>query len=472
MSNINQTSTKRPRWKRAVALATALHILSYTMLPSVGMVAAEQVAQKEVKASTNSATSSAKSTEAAKNMGASLKTKLNLDVSSAIIVEASTGQVYAEYEADTALPPASMTKMMTEYIVMEKIKAGELAWDTVVTTSEHASLTEGSRIFLAKGDMHTVEELYIAMAIGSANDATVALAEHISQSEKQFVKLMNETAKRLGMEDTHFINSTGLGKADMPKKYQPASDEETVMSARDVAKLVRAIVVDHPEFSKYTTIQQHKFRDRDATPIINLNWMLEANKNVTNFRQFAYEGLDGMKTGFTDAAKYTFAGTAERDGMRLITVVMGAPTKAARFTETKKLLDHGFKHIELKQVIGPKQVVAGTETAPIKSGVETEVPIVTEQEVAFVVDKGAKFDAKNLKQEVKLTPEDQLEAPIKQGQKIGTVTYTYKGTAGEEQQTVNLIASEEVEKGSWWRLFFRGIKNFFVDLFNSIGSLF
>ena len=198
-----------------------------------------------------------------------------------------------------ALPPASMTKMMSEYIVAEYVKQGKISWDDVVTTGKNASLTKGSRIFLAEGDQHTVKDLYAAMAIGSANDATVALAEFVAGSEQEFVQLMNDEAKRMGMTTAHFANSTGLDIKDMPEEFRTPGDQETVMSAKDAAILARYIVTDHPDFNQFTSLQTYKFRERDKTPIVNLNWMLEANKDITNFKKYAYEGLDGLKTGHT-----------------------------------------------------------------------------------------------------------------------------------------------------------------------------
>ncbi|NEZ43657.1 serine hydrolase [Paenibacillus alvei] len=457
------TTVKQNKWKRAVALVTACQILSFALLPSAGMVAAEAAAQTQTKqAVTTNGNSGQVITD---------KKKLDLQLRSAVLMEASTGKVLVDVDSEIAYPPASMTKMMTEYIVMEKVKNKELSFDDEVVTKKNASVTEGSRIFLAEGDKHKVRDLYIAMAIGSANDATVALAEHIAGSEAEFVKMMNETAKRLGMTKTHYINSTGLDWASMPKDFRPAEKAETMMSAMDVAKLVRAIVNDHPEFSEFTKIQSYKFRERDKTPISNLNWMLEANKDVVNFKRYAYQGLDGMKTGFTDIAQYCFAGTAVRDNMRLISVVMGAANKGARFEETAKLLNHGFEHFEVKNEIAPKKTVVGVETAPIKKGVETEVPIVAESGASFVTPKGASTEGK-VTTEVNLKPASELIAPIKKGQQVGTVTFTYKDNGAEQKKTVNMIATEDVEKGSWWRLFFRAIGEFFADLFKSIKNLF
>lgn len=397
--------------------------------------------------------------------------KLKLDVKSAILMEAITGEVIVDLHSDIAYPPASMTKMMTEYIVMQKVKSGELSWDDEVVVKKNAAITEGSRIFIAEGDKHKVKDLYIAMAIGSANDATVALAEHISGSESQFVKLMNDTAYRLGMTKTNYVNSTGLDWISMPKEFRPKQKIETMMSAMDIAKLVRAIVVDHHEFKDFTTIQSFKFRNRDKTPITNLNWMLESNKNIINFKRYAYPGLDGMKTGFTDDAKYCFAGTAIRNDMRLISVVMGAKSKGDRFVETAKLLNYGYDHFELNNEIAPKKVIPDLETIPIKKGVQTEVAVVTETGVGFLIPKGKQITG-NIKQEVKLKPAEKLVAPIKKGQQLGTVTFIYKDKSIEQRKVVHLIATNDVETGSWWRLFFRAFVDFFVDLFKAIKNLF
>lgn len=458
---------KRPIVKRTIASVMLMNILCLSALPAMALAEPTVVATADKK-ETNTTTSDK---AAAKTDKVPTIDTLGLQVRSAVLMEPTTGQVLLSFNSDNALPPASMTKMMTEYIVQHEIKQGNLSWDTVVTVNKNAASSGGSRIFLAEHDQHTVEELYIAMAVGSANDATVALAEHIAGSEQEFVKIMNENAKRMGMKTAHFINATGLSRADMPEEYRPEGTEETVMSAMDTAKLVKFIVEEHPEFSKYTTIQSFKFRERDKDPIINLNWMLEANKNVTNFRSFAYEGLDGMKTGFTEEALNTFAGTAERDGMRLISVVMGAETKASRFTETRKILDYGFNNFEIKQVVDANTVVEGFETADVKKGKDTEVKLVTSKALSFMVPKGS--DGSSVTFEAKVDNAN-LTAPVKKGTKAGTVTYTYKieGMKNVQKGTVDLVTYEDTEKAGWFKLFLRAIQQFFVDLFESIKNLF
>lgn len=463
-SLIRSAQSEKAKFKKRIAAVMVANMLCMSVIPAV--VSAEQTTQVATVDSTATETSNAAGTSTAKVPSADT---LGLDVKSAILMEASTGQILMSVNADQAYAPASMTKMMTEYIVSEKVKQGEISWDDVVTVSENASLSVGSRVYLAEGDQHTVRELYIAMAIGSANDATVALAEYVATSEQEFVKLMNAEAQRMGMTDTYFINSTGLNRADMPEKYRPEEDRETVMTAKDVAILTRYIVEDHPDFAEVTSLQSYDFRGKDK--IINWNWMLEENKNITNFKQYAYEGLDGMKTGHTSDAGYCFAGTAERDGMRLISVVMGAKTQPARFTETKKVLDYGFNNFELKQVVAAKTAVTGAETAPVEKGKESTVPVVTENAVSFIVPKGTE----TIEPEFTVNFEgDGLVAPVEAGTKAGTITYTYKveGMDETQEQTVNLITSEKVEKAGWFRLMFRAIGDFFGDMFDSIKNLF
>ncbi|MCQ6561672.1 D-alanyl-D-alanine carboxypeptidase family protein [Paenibacillus mendelii] len=389
---------------------------------------------------------------------------LGLNVEAAILIDASTGQVLYEMNADEARPPASMTKLMTEYIVLEEIKAGRQKWDTVVTASKAAASTppDGSQIYLAEGDQHPLKDLYIAMAVGSANDATIALADHISGTEEAFVQKMNETASKLGLKTAHFTSATGLL-------------DTTVISARDLAKFSKILLEQHKEFLDYSKISTYKFRERDAKPMVNWNWMLESHKTnpeTPSLKSFSYAGVDGMKTGYISAAGYCFTGTALRGDTRIISVVMGAKTKESRFRETAKLFDYGFNNFERKTVIAPKTVVENAKTVKIKKGVSTEVPIATKSDITFLVKKASEPKVEQTKLE--LMTEDQLVAPITNGQKVGTVTYTYKDpdTGKTMDSTVDLIASEEVDKASWWRLMFRAIKDFFVGLFKGIVNLF
>ncbi|WP_367585045.1 D-alanyl-D-alanine carboxypeptidase family protein [Paenibacillus sp. FJAT-26967] len=390
-----------------------------------------------------------------------------LQVQSAILMEASTGQILFENNADKAYPPASMAKMMTEYLVMEAIQDGKLKWEDKVTASKYAADVIGSGQLIAEGEQLTVKDMFYAMSIYSSNDASVALAERIGGSEEGFSKMMNEKAKELGMSaEAHFINATGLSRADI-KEMAPASiPGETMMSAKDAAILARSLINDHKEVLEYTKIPSKKLRESDKAPMINYNWMLEGNSSNINLKKFAYQGLDGLKTGHTNEAGYCFTGTAERNGMRLISVVMGAKTDPERFNQTRKVLDYGFTNFEFKTVAKAGTAIDAQKTVPITKGVELEAPAVLKNDVAFAVKKGTQ-DVK-VETKVEAIAADKLVAPVKKDTKLGTATITY----GKNTETVDLVAAEEMEKASWFRMLFRGIKNLFVDLFNGVKGLF
>lgn len=459
---------KRNIVQRTLASMMLFNILSLSTIPAASFAASNIIATAETTATDEVQTTTSAN---AKPDRVPSVDQLGLEVKSAVLLEPTTGQVLLSIDADVALPPASMTKMMTEYIVAEQVKQGIIAWDDVVTVGENAAKSVGSRIYLAEGDQHTVEELYIAMAVGSANDATVALAEYVAGSEQEFVNMMNETAQKMGLETAYFINSTGLSRADMPEKFRPEEDRETVMSAMDAAILAKHIVMDHPDFADFTAIPSYKFRERDKDPIINYNWMLESNKDITNFKAYAYEGLDGMKTGHTSAALYCFTGTAERDGMRLISVVMGTKSESARFKETRKVLDYGFNNFELKEIVSSGSTVEGFESINVSKGKAKEATVVTEKPVSFLLPKGS--SGANVTFEATFDS-DTLTAPVAQDTKVGTVTYSYKveGMESAQTETVNLITADEVEKAGWFKLLMRAISQFFADLFESIKNLF
>ncbi|WP_340020695.1 D-alanyl-D-alanine carboxypeptidase family protein [Paenibacillus sp. FSL K6-1096] len=464
-------NSKRKLSGKQIVIKTATVGLLLNML---AFPAASVMAEAASKPAATSSGNKAAAAAPAKTAAAKIPSveSLGLNVRSAVLIEPTTGEVLLSLNADQPMPPASMTKMMTEYLVTEAVNSGKISWDQKVTIQENASKQIGSRIFLAKNDEHTVKELYIAMAVGSANDATVALAELVAGSEQQFVTMMNETAKKMGMKTAHFINSTGLDRKDMPAKFRPEAEGETVMSAMDAAILAKYIVTDHPDFTDFTTIQSYKFRERDAKPMVNYNWMLEANKDIPNFKAYAYPGLDGLKTGHTSKAGNCFTGTAVRDGMRLISVVMGADSEAHRFTETKKVLDFGFNNFEIKQVVAPKAVIAGTETVPVQKGKDKQVSVVTDAGVTFMVPKGT--TSPQIKTAVVTNDPATLIAPIAGGSKVGKVTYSYQieGMPQVQEKTVNLITAEEAEKAGWFKLLLRAIGSFFSDLFKGIKDLF
>lgn len=249
---------------------------------------------------------------------------LQLNAKAAMLIDAATGRILYEKNADESLAPASMSKMMTEYIVLEQLQHGKLHWNDRVKITAHAASIEGARIQLRAGQKVTVRDLYTAMVVASANNATVALAEYIAGTEADFSELMNEKARIFKLKDSLFINATGLTEGS----------KMTRMSAKDLARLAKLLVSDFPEVLQ-TTTQPHLTLQFSGEGIYSTNQMLTDQK-------LAVEGLDGLKTGFTDQAGYCFTGTAGRDGHRLISVVMGTENTEERFVETKKLMDWGF----------------------------------------------------------------------------------------------------------------------------------
>jgi len=384
----------------------------------------------------------------------------------AILIEATTGKVLFEMNADEAREPASMTKMMTEYIVLDAISQGKFKWEDTVQASAYAGGVGGSGRMIAPQEKLPLKDMFALMSIYSGNDGTVALAEHIAGgSEESFVDMMNAKAKELGMsEKTQFHNSTGLNVSDL-KKYRPNIDGENKMTARDTATLARRLILDHKEVLDFASITSQKLRPKDKDPMVNWNYMLDGFKNSGSLKQFAYSGLDGLKTGYTNAAGYCFTGTAVKDGMRLISVVMGADKINDRFIETKKLLDYGFSNFEFKQLIDAKSEIEDLKTVEVKKGVELEVPVVTKNELTFIVKKG---ETPTVDIKAEAAAEDKRVAPLKKGDTVGTATVKY----GDTTQTVDLVAAADVEEASWWRMLLRGIKDFFVSLFEGIKSLF
>lgn len=399
---------------------------------------------------------------------------LQIDARAAILIEAETGQVLYAYNKDELLPPASMAKMMSEYVILNEIKAGNIGWDDMVTISETADNTEGSGALLAAGETYTVRQLFENMSIFSGNDATVALAEYVAGSEEQFSHMLNAAARNMGLSDgAHFINATGLDRKDMAE--EPLSlPGETQITAHDAAKLARTLLLEHPEILEFSSTTTTYLKPDDERYLMtNWNWMLENWKGTgTDFdRLFAYEGMDGLKTGSTSRAKNCFTGTAERNGVRLISVVMGAETRHSRFHETKKLMDYGFNNFEKMIALLPKTELPDLPAVPIKKGKVKEVPLVTDGGAEFIVRKGTKPE--DIVISAVLLDEENLVAPIERGQVLGRVTVSYVSPTGETLvKEVNLVAAESAEKANWFVLFFRGIGEFFGNLFNGIKNLF
>ncbi|WP_028988444.1 D-alanyl-D-alanine carboxypeptidase family protein [Thermicanus aegyptius] len=395
---------------------------------------------------------------------------LALEVKSAILVEASTGKVLFEMNAKEPFAPASMTKMMTEYLILDAIKNGKLSWDDVATADDYVYFmgkNGGSRVFINKGEKRTVRELFSAMAIYSANDATVMLAQLLAGSETAFVQMMNEKAKEFGMKNTHFVTASGYPE-DLLKEYRPQIEGKQLMSAEDAAILGLRLITDHPEVTQFTSVPFAKFREGQKDEISMRNWNL-----LLPGLKYAYEGADGLKTGHTTEAKWSFTATAKRGNMRLIAVVMGAETEDKRFQETIKLFDYGFNNFQLTQILPSGATVPGHEEASVSKGKERTVKMVTAAPYMDVTRKGetaALFD-------MQVTEDPSLlVAPIKKGDRVGTLKVTYKGkepfrylTPEEEKKAEKaLVAGTDVEKGGFIQLFFRAIFDFIGNLFHQM----
>ncbi|MRG87940.1 D-alanyl-D-alanine carboxypeptidase family protein [Salinibacillus xinjiangensis] len=408
----------------------------------------------------------------------------DIKAKSAILVDAETGKILYEKEADLALPPASMTKMMTEYLVLEAISNGDISWDDTFQISDYAhSLSQNeafSGYFLEKNKDYTVEQLYTAMAVNSDNATTVALAEIVAGSEGEFVKMMNQKAKEMGLPDAEFVNSTGLGNSDLGENYPEGTspDADNYLSAKSAALLAFHLVNDYPEALDYSSIKEYELEGQNNQ---NWNWMLP---NMPGYlEQFGYEGVDGMKTGWTDMAGYCFTGTAERNGQRLISVVMQTDSESARFEETRKLLDYGFNQFKVQEIFSAGHQVEGESTLNVAKGKEDTVELATDEPIRAVVKSGEEkpYDISFEIDESKLNDDGELTAPIKKGESVGTAKITYTGEENfgyitddlaEGQTTAKIVTQSGVEKANWFVLTFRAIGDFFSGIFSSVADWF
>lgn len=344
---------------------------------------------------------------------------LSINAKSAVIMEPVTGEVIFEQNADEALAPASVTKVMTLLIIYDSIKSGKITWDSKVTVSEHAASMGGSQIFLEPNEVQSVKELTKSIAIASANDAAVAMAEFIGGSEEGFVKLMNEKAKALGMENTTFKNACGL------------DEDNHLSSARDIALMSRELITKHPEIQEYTT----KWQDT----IIHTTRKGSSEFGLTNTNKLIkwYNGATGLKTGSTSKALYCLSGTAQRDGLNLIAVVMAAPDPKIRFQEVMKMFDYGFANYCIER--GKAEGEAVGEVNVFK-GNEDTVNAVVAKDTAIVRKKG---DNKEITYTLNIT--DGIKAPFEKGTKVGEIVYFYDN---KEAARADLISDKAVEKAA------------------------
>lgn len=412
---------------------------------------------------------------------AQAESALGLHVDGAILIDADSGKILYEENADAPLGIASMSKMMVEYLLFEAIDEGKITWDQQykVTDYTYAVSQDGnlSNVPLRRDGSYTVKELYEALAIYSANAATIAIAETIAGTETEFVKIMNEKAKELGLKDYKFVNSTGLNNGDLHGMHPQGTgpDDENVMPAKSVAKLAYSLIRDYPQVLDTTKIKSKVFREGtdDATKMDNWNFMLPGFV-------YEYEGVDGLKTGTTNFAGHCFTGTAMRDGKRVIAVVMkavdakGVGSYKARFDATRALFDYGFSQFSEVEFVPEGYQFKGKETLGVLKGKEKEVAVQVKSPITMMVKTSEKdqytpklvIDKKKLK-------DGSLEAPVKKDAVVGHVELVKKDGSedygfidGKNAQS-EVVTKEAVEKAGWFSLAMGGIGHFFSGLWDS-----
>lgn len=385
------------RMKRIISLLTAFFLITTLMIPS---------AFAEEK----------KSGDLVKN------------VRSAILIERDTGTILNETNSDEKLPPASMTKVMTMLLIMEALDEGKLKMNEKVRASEYAASMGGSQIFLEAGEEMTTEEMLKGIAIGSGNDASVAMAERIAGSEEAFVEMMNKKVKELGLKNTAFKNTTGL----------PAADHYS--TAHDMAIMAKELL-KYEDITKFTGTYEAYLREKSDKKF----WLVNTNKLVR-----FYPGVDGLKTGFTAEAKYCLTATAEKDGMRVIAVVFGAPTSKERNAQVTKMLDFAFSQYQTHSMYKRSHPLG---LAKISKGNKKTVDAITSEPISLLTKKGEKID--DVKQKIQL--EKSMKAPIHKGDKVGTIKLVKEGKVLVESP---LMAKEDVIEANWWILFKRSFGMF------------
>ncbi|MGG3561383.1 D-alanyl-D-alanine carboxypeptidase family protein [Neobacillus rhizosphaerae] len=350
------------------------------------------------------------------------------NVKSAILIERDTGAVLFEKNSKDELPPASMTKVMTMLLIMEAIDKGKLTWNEKVRASEYAASMGGSQIFLEPGEEMTTKEMLRGIAIGSGNDASVAMAERIAGSEEAFVDMMNDKAKELGLKHTFFKNTTGL---PVSGHYSTAAD--MAIMAKELLK--------YEDITKFTGMYEAYLRENTDKKF----WLVNTNKLVR-----FYPGVDGLKTGFTAEAKYCLTATAQKDGMRVIAVVFGAPTSKERNAQVTKMLDYAFSQYKTHPMFKRNQIIG---EAKISKGKDKTVEAVTSEPLSLLTKKGEKTE--NVKQKVVMTKN--LKAPIAKGDQVGTIQLIQDGKVILESP---IVAKKAVKEAGWWTLYKRSFGMF------------
>lgn len=431
---------------------------------------------------------------------------LSVDAKSAILVDAKTGKVLFAKNPDKPLPPASMTKMMTEYLILQAIEKGKINWNSAVPISQKVQDLSRDPNFsgfsLRRDYTYHVDGMFDALLIPSSNAAAVAFAELLAGNESNFVDKMNQTAKKLGMKNTRYINASGLDNSDLGKYKAQGGDNATDnTTARDLAILAYHLLNDFPKKISDKALEAASTAEKtfQAGPgneidhMVSTNWMLpNFSKYTQNMHKYEYDGVDGFKTGFTGNAGYCFTGTVQRGDQRLISVVMGATddsgnllttpgpngvNEGKRFLVTKQLFDYGFQQFASKEVVKAGYQFKNHKTLPVVKGKSDNVGIEVKDSVKFPVKAG---DEKNYKPVLHLdksllNKDGELTAPIKKGQKVGYITVENKGNDKlgylYAPKQIPVVTTDAVQKANWFVLMFRGIGHFFGSIFSGIGHL-
>ena len=338
---------------------------------------------------------------------------------SAILMETATGQILYEKNAHERLAPASVTKVMTLLLVMEALENGRIGWDDTVTASEAAANKGGSQVYLEAGEQMTMDEMLKSVVVSSANDCATALAEHIAGSETAFVAMMNQRAAELGMEDTHFVNCTGLDDDPDAKEH--------LTSAYDIAVMSRELL-KHDDIRKYTTIWMDTVR--------NGEFGLSNTNKLVRF----YSGATGLKTGYTSAAGHCLAASAQREGVEYVAVVLHCANSGERFQSARQLLDYGFANYTLLQPEPGEEIPA----VPVTLGAEASIVPVPGDMTPLLIEKGKK---NGITTQVEVA--ETVTAPVEQGQRLGTLTIR---SDGEPLASIPLVAPETIARRTWWQI--------------------
>ncbi|WP_026694758.1 D-alanyl-D-alanine carboxypeptidase family protein [Peribacillus kribbensis] len=349
-------------------------------------------------------------------------TELASDARSAVLIERDTGKILYDKDSNVELPPASMTKIMTMLLIMEAVDKGKLSLNEKVRTSEHAASMGGSQIFLEPGEEMTTEQMLKGIAIGSGNDAAVAMAERIGGSEEAFVGMMNKKAKELGIKHTKFQNATGL----------PVKDHYS--TAYDMAVMAKELLKYEGKITRFTGKYEDYLRENTDKKF----WLVNTNRLVK-----FYPGVDGLKTGFTQEAKYCLTATAKKDNMRVIAVIFGAPSPKERNTQITKMLDYAFSHYQTYPVYKRGEKLA---EAFVSKGAKSRVTGVTGEPVSILTKKGE--SKKGISKKVVMN--SNLKAPVEKGDRIGTLMVQKNGKTISKSA---IIANTTIEKAGWWKNF-------------------